>query len=172
MSKILFITLTLFISHQAAAGLLIDPYIGYGAISTDSDVPDDDAETQTGSFIGTRIGYSFVLLSAGLDVSAGSAGNLDRTNTAVFAGVDLPILFRFWGKYLLSSDLDNNDNDFDDFSYDLKNGYVLGAGFTGLPFVSLNAEYGKTFYEASSGGDDYDFDTESFMLSVSLPLDF
>lgn len=154
---------------QAHSGLLIEPYVGYGSIATTTDVPSDDNETETGAFVGGRLGYSFLLVSAGVDYNTGSAGDYDRTSTSAFVGVDLPILLRFYGKYTISSDLENSDNDFE---YDFKSGYAVGVGFTGLPFVSLNLEAGAEKYEVEIAGTDYDVDAANILATISLPLDF
>lgn len=169
MNKLLLIMLSILVGLKAHAGFYLDPYIGYGTISLTSDVPNDDDEDQSGTFIGSKVGYKFTLFSAGLDVSGGTTQDLSRTNTAVFVGFDLPILFRFYGEYILTSDLDNDNNK---LNFDYQNGYVLGVGFTGLPFVSLNFEYNNTVYETKVLGSTYDIDTEGYLLSVSLPLDF
>lgn len=168
-SKLAVALITALLSVQSFAGVLIEPYAGYGTIVTTTDVPSDENETEAGAFAGARLGYSFLLLSAGVDFNAGSAGDYDRTNTAAFVGVDLPILLRFYGKYIVSSDLENSDDNFD---YDFKSGYVFGIGFTGLPFVSLNLEAGQQKYEVEVGGTDYDIDAASVLASISLPLNF
>lgn len=154
---------------KAQAGLYVDPYIGYGWIGLEDDNDDGSDETQGGVFAGGRLGYKFTLFSAGVDFNSGSTEDMTRTNTGIFFGVDLPILFRFYGTYLLSSDLD-----FDGInpSLDFKDGYTLGAGTTILPFISLNLEYTKVAYEYSLLGADFDVDTDSYLVSVSLPLDF
>ncbi|MEX1099143.1 MAG: hypothetical protein WEB87_01885, partial [Bacteriovoracaceae bacterium] len=118
--KTLFIMgLSIFMAGQAAAGVLIEPYMGYGQIVTTNDVPDQDDDSESGAFVGGRLGYSFLLFSAGLDYNTGSAGDYNRENTAVFAGFDLPILLRFYGKYIFASHLSNSDND---FVYDFQDG--------------------------------------------------
>ena len=54
-------------------------------------------------------------------------------------------------------------------------GTILGVGFTGLPFVSLNLEMANYKYDEAelsglSGNVDADF--KHYTLSVSLPLTF
>ncbi|MBC77930.1 MAG: hypothetical protein CME64_18130 [Halobacteriovoraceae bacterium] len=168
-SKLFIALICAVFSVQSYAGFLIEPYAGYGTIATTTDVPSDDNETEAGAFVGGRLGYSFLLVSAGIDYNTGSAGDYDRTSTSAFVGVDLPILLRFYGKYTFSSDLENSDNDFD---YDFKSGYAVGVGFTGLPFVSLNLEAGAEKYEVEVLGQDYDVDAANILATVSLPLDF
>ena len=168
MNKLVIAIVSVFLSAQATAGFLVEPYVGYGQIATTTDVSAVEDEDAVGSFLGGRLGYSFLLVSGGIDFNTGSAGDFERTNTSAFVGVDLPILLRFYAKYLVSSNLEHSDHDFD---YNLKDGYALGAGFTGLPFVVLNLEMAKQVYEVETDGQSYDVDGASYLLSVSLPLD-
>lgn len=78
-------------------------------------------------------------------------------------GLDLPILLRFWGEYFLSSEAEN---------LTFKDGYSIGAGFTGLPFVSINLEAQTINYELEQSGFKYDVASAAYLLSVSLPLSF
>ena len=165
--KKLVLALMLISFTSAQAGLLVEPYIGYGSIATTTDVPNADDDREGGSFVGGRLGYSFLLFSAGLDYNTGKADEYSRTESSAFVGFDLPILFRFYAKHIFASELKN-----DDFDFDFKEGYALGVGFTGLPFVVLNVEAGKQVYEAKYEGDNYDIDAASLLLTVSLPLDF
>ena len=57
-----------------------------------------------------------------------------------------------------------------DFTF--KDGYGLGIGFTGLPFVSLNLEIEALNYDAESSGVETDYSVASTILSVSMPFDF
>lgn len=179
MKKLIMLTLLLGISSKAFAGFLIDPYIGTGsfvgtfdaanAVAEGNDV--DDAEESL-SATGARLGYSFLLLSAGIDYQMATVDGESQTNTSAFVGFDLPILLRFWAEYFLTSTYEFDD----DYDVTFKDGYGLGIGFTGLPFVSLNleAQYLNYELEADVAGNalKYDFATVSYLFSVSLPLDF
>lgn len=176
MKKLIMLTLMLGLSTNAFAGFLIDPYVGTGSLVGAFDAANaaaegndvKDAEESMTAF-GSRLGYSFLLLSAGVDYQMATIDGETQTNTSAFVGVDLPILFRFWAEYFLSSTYE-----LDDFDVEFQDGYGLGIGFTGLPFVSLNLEAQYLNYELDSnvGGLKYDFATVSYLLSVSLPLDF
>lgn len=176
--KLSLLILSVFCMGQASAGLLIDPYVGAGraasAITTPSGYPlsVSDPDATSTSSIGSRLGYSFLLFSAGIDYEMLKADKDNITNTSLFVGVDLPILFRFWAEYMLSSKLDADSG----IDFDFQNGYSIGAGFTGLPFVSINLELATLNYQygVSYSGTDYDFDYKIGVttLSVSLPLDF
>ena len=161
--------LTAFISTSATAGFLIDPYLGSGQSKTTADL--DSIEGTDGfSATGARLGYSFLLLSAGVDYQMGSIDGDKVTSTSVFVGVDMPILIRAWAEVFVSSDLEN------DTSYDLvfKDGTSIGIGFTGLPFVSLNVEVQNINYTMKDLPvlGDVDIKTAQTVFSISLPLDF
>jgi hypothetical protein len=169
--KVFIAVMTACLSVQSFAGFLIDPYIGLGQTKTTSDfATDGDSESVTS--IGSRVGYSFILVSAGIDyemAKTSSDGNdVDITNMSFFVGVDMPILIRAWAEYQISSDLEVEGSNTD---YDFKDGYSVGVGFTGLPLVSLNLELAVTNYEVDSAFGKLDFSTATTLLSVSLPLD-
>lgn len=168
----LFLSAVFFIS-SANAGLLIEPYAGVGQTKTTLDFAGADDGDNSGTLMGARLGYSFLLLSAGIDYAINttkdaSDENATITNMSAFVGVDLPILFRFWGEYFINSDIDSDSTGVD---FAFKDGYSIGVGFTGLPFVSLNVEVEALNYDAEISGVDYDFSAASTMFSVSLPID-
>lgn len=168
--KLLVLTMTTFFSVQSFAGLLIDPYFGVGQAKSSSDLSTGD-ESNSSTSVGSRLGYSFLLLSAGIDYEMSNSSydgdDVSATNMSLFVGVDLPILLRGWAEYYMSSsyDIDGVTQDID-----FKDGYGIGIGFTGLPFVSLNLEVSTLNYEVDvlSG---IDYSVASTMLSISLPLD-
>lgn len=169
--KLLIMLSSVLISTQVFSGLLIDPYVGVGrAASTLSasgiSLTDPDPESTTS--VGSRLGYSFLLLSAGIDYEMVTAGDDKLTNISAFVGVDMPILIRAWAEYFVNSQFDVDGG----VDRDFKDGYGIGLGFTGLPFVSLNLEIQNLNYEF-----DYDATTKvdhsvtATTFSVSLPLD-
>lgn len=169
--KVLTLVLCLF-SFNSFAGFLIEPYAGVGnykVVYNDSLVEDGDNESMT--TFGGRLGMSFTLLSAGIDYQLDTIDEASRNTTSIFVGVDLPILLRFWGEYMISSNLEPDEGK---TTYDFESGYSLGVGFTGLPFVSLNLEVEKTSYEL--GNDDIPAlegikaDWVSYLFSVSFPI--
>lgn len=160
------------LSVQSFAGLLIDPYLGMGQAKTTSDLATDGDSDGFTSF-GSRLGYSFILVSAGIDYqmvkSESDGDDVNVTNTSFFVGVDLPILLRAWAEYQISSDYDLDGSNLD---VEFKDGYSVGVGFTGLPLVSLNLELAVTNYEIDAGVlGTLDYSAASTMFSVSLPLD-
>ena len=78
-----------------------------------------------------------------------------------FVGYDFPILVRAWATYFF--DVTYSPETGSDLT---ATGTSFGVGFTGLPFVSLNAEYRMLSF------DDSELDSSEVFLSASLPLTF
>lgn len=154
------------------AGLVIDPYVGVGSYAISSDVSSIKKSGNKGfNSVGSRLGFSFTLLSAGIDYQIDSATSMNRKNLSAFVGFEFPILLRVWGEYMLSSTL--KDDNFKDTTIAFKEGMSVGVGFTALPLISINFEIEKSKYNYESlpviGDQDVDF--VSYLMSVSLPLD-
>ncbi len=168
--KLLTIVLVLF-SFNASAGFLIEPYAGMGNYTSTVDATGIDGEdNEAMSIFGARLGYSFILLSAGIDYEVQTIDDGSFTNTSLFVGVDLPILLRFWGKYIISAQQSADDSSA--VTGDFTSGYAVGLGFTGLPFVSLNLEAQQVSYEYDLGGslDDTKIDFANLLFTVSFPI--
>jgi hypothetical protein len=163
-------------SANTFAGILIDPYVGFGNSTTTLDQASgsySDDSTDSVSAVGGRLGYSFLLLSAGIDYQMATIDDAKRTNTSAFVGFDLPILLRVWAEYTLSSQIDDDDLD-SNIDISLDSGYSVGIGFTGLPFVSINLEveqHNYTYENVPTLGE-LEVASATYLLSVSLPLDF
>jgi hypothetical protein len=179
LQKLWMMLIVLGMSAQASAGLLLDPYVGISSSASKIEIDGfsslTDDETSTATVAGARVGYSFILLSAGLDyqMMSGDDANEDSStisSTSFFVGVDLPILLRFWGKYIFSSEFSGDTADKFDFAY--KDGYAVGIGFTALPFVSINLEVQALNYDLEYGSIDGTYSVGSTILSLSIPLDF
>lgn len=158
--------------NTAQAGFLIEPYVGTGQFKSTVDFAGQDEETDSITAMGARVGYGFLgTIYAGIDYAqqTTTVGDDDATmtNMAAFVGVDLPILLRAWAKYYLTSSFAEKEFDKTDFS----DGYAIGVGFTGLPFVSLNLELQTINYVLDFSGTDVDVNTAATIFSVSLPLD-
>lgn len=156
------------LSTSSFAGLMLEPYLGTGQYATSFDsslLTDSEADGESYTTVGGRVGYSFLLVSAGLDYELMSLDDASVTNTGFFVGVDLPILFRFYGKYIFNSNFDD-----DDIDLDFENGTVVGVGFTGLPFVVINLEVSSLNYTFDLSGNDVDAAVAATALTVSLPL--
>ncbi len=155
---------------QAQAGLLIDPYVGIGQAKNTIDAATGSEGTESMTSIGSRLGYSFLLFSAGIDYERSTIDKDTATNMSAFVGFDLPILLRVWAEYFVSSSYDADDSTDPDLNF--KDGYGMGIGFTGLPFVSINLEVAAYNYDFDFGNQKVDYALGTTLLSVSLPLDF
>lgn len=159
------------VSH---ADILIEPYLGYEMGKT----TDPDGKL-TGSQLGLRLAYKTpVMLWVGADYTAGVSGEVDpdsgtketakRSTLSGVVGIDFPILLRAWVGVGLTNELKVDNAG----TFKGKN-VKLGVGFTGLPFVSLNLEYVKdTWDKLDSNSLLTDAQNESYVFSVSLPLEF
>jgi hypothetical protein len=190
--------LSLFVfSGNTRAGILIEPYLGFSLAGTgDTTIGTNKYDHSYSSpTIGGRLGYGMLGFMAGLDYSMqtfdleseiGSTTYKDgvkKNQLGIFVGYNLPILVRVWGTYYLSGNLDGDDpsasNTLLDSRYEFSDGggYALGAGFTGLPFVSINLEYRNLEYDKAefSGATlstyNEKLNLSEILLSVSLPLD-
>lgn len=181
----------------AKAGILIEPYLGFslagsGDTTFGTSKYDHSYSTPT---IGGRLGYSMLGFMGGIDYSMQSfdlesevgsttfKDGVSKNQLGIFVGYNLPILLRVWGTYYLSSKVEGDDantaSNFIDSRYEFSDGggYALGAGFTGLPFVSVNLEYRTIEYDKAelSGANITNYnekmDLSEILLSVSLPLD-
>ena len=171
-----FLLLGLLISNTAQAGFLIEPYVGY-SFAGDFDLGSVNNSDFDGLTLGGRLGYQSWGFIFGLDYSlqaltfedksTNSENDSDKSQFGLFVGYDLPILFRAWATYFLSSTIEpDNGGDVES-----GNGYGFGFGYTGLPFVSLNLEYRKISYgEAAGASLSEDADAKEILFSVSLPL--
>lgn len=179
-----FIAITILSTQMASAAFLIEPYLGYKAI-TDGEVGTTELETN-GVTYGGRLGFQRLGFMGGVDFS-GSSFDLEATNGStttqtdasstdfgLFVGYNAPVLVRVWATYFLSSnlDLENSSN-----SENKGNGYALGAGYTGFPFLSINFEYRHKTYdevETNSGTSPLnpEADINEVLLSVSAPFSF
>lgn len=157
------------ISTSANAGFLIDPYIGAGQSKSTADVDSIDG-SESINVTGARVGYSFLLLSAGIDYQMGTIDKDKVTSTSVFVGVDMPILIRAWAEYFVSS---KYEQDTEVYKMKFKDGTSIGIGFTGLPFVSLNVELQNLNYTMEDVPvlGDVDVKSAQTVFSISLPLD-
>lgn len=155
------------------ADILIEPYIGYEMGKGTAGTTDFKL---SGTDLGLRVGYAspvmfwaaldYTMGSGTFDPDGGSSGDGKRSSLGAVVGLDFPILLRAWLGYGFTNDL-KLDSD------TLKGKYTkLGVGFTGLPFVSLNLEVISDTWDDSSGGGDPDAKNTSYLISVSLPLEF
>jgi len=191
--KRLLCALTLFISSQAQAGILFEPYAGFSFGSGEDAVAPITKYEQNAPFLGARLGYQILGAMAGLDYTMGMESDIESTTSGVtdkydadhqslgvFVGYNLPIMLRGWVSYYLSSKVSFNSGAAN--GDELKgSGSGFGLGLTPLPLLSMNLEYRMhTFDEAKDGTTGTTtklsgasaIDYNQIMFSLSLPLDF
>jgi hypothetical protein len=192
MNKLLLILAVFFGVQVAQAGILIEPYLGYETGSfkyAEVGTPDSSfTDTITGTGMGLRLGYKFLIPWVALDYTTvsgkGKAGdpteeNYDITQTGMAAvvGADIPLL-RAWLGYGFSNESVRKATA-NSVETKLKGTYTkVGVGFKFIPFVSLNAEYkinnddkveGSGF--SSNKSDVFSsLSNNSLMISVSAPF--
>lgn len=169
MKKNLLILLFFAFVVNAKAALLLEPYVGFAMNGTAEIGSSED--DYSGTTVGGRVGWQMLGLFLAADLRQSTfdvdGTDFDETQYSAVVGYDFPILVRAYAQYVLGG-----SGEFDGGS-DLEDptGTILGVGFTGLPFVSLNLEMAKYKYE-SIGGSSGEVDFDHILLSVSLPLTF
>ena len=179
MKKMIFGLLVLGFAFSSQAAFLIEPYVGFNLetdVESTSSLGDSDGDF-SGNAFGARIGYQVLGFMGGLDakfgnhevdLGSGADGEFETREYGLFVGYDFPILIRAWAELIIagSGELDDNGGKFEKVS-----GTKLGVGYTGLPFVSINLEIGKLkFDDIDTSGSDLEYEVDTTMLSVSLPL--
>jgi hypothetical protein len=185
----------LLFSYSAKAALYLEPYVGGllgvyhedGNQTTPSVLTINNNGGFTGGIFGGRLGVEFIGLSTGLDFGAGSATgkptdttnykktDYSMTDLGAFVQIRFPILFRIWASYIMSAKADaKNSNGTSSLSGD---GYKVGIGFTGIPFVSVNFEAYSTKYDkidppSGTTITGYSNNISAFMFGISIPLSF
>ena len=170
MKKILLLCLFVLFSFNSFAGLLIEPLVGMSFSKKISFDGGNDYSSGTGYAFGGRLGYQSGwfqiggdLLQSSMDMSDSDFGeNVKTKEYGAFVGLELPILLRLYGTYIFSA---NGETEIDSTNVVMKggSGFKIGAGFTLLPFLDINADYRSIAFENQ--------DFEAYMLSISLPFD-
>jgi hypothetical protein len=163
------------VSQSASAALLVEPILGYnlGTYKVGA-----DKGKVTGVLLGARAGVGLGPIILAADIGTGTnkiksdtVGGLDDdakvTNmglTALFSPPVLPV--RVWAGYIFKT-----ESKTDLFKFE-GNGLKVGAGFSLIPFVSLNAEYIMSTYNKANGMSLVDdLKVNSAFISVSVPLE-
>lgn len=174
MKKQIILFCTLFMSLSAFAGGYIEPYMGYRTGDVEVN-PTSYKEDIKGMAYGAKLGYSSLGLALGLDymksalkVQSSPTSDFDTTDIGAFVQYTFPILVKASATYFLKSEgKDDTGNKV------LGKGYKIGAGFTGLPFVTINLDMINVHYDEIDGiTGDPDTDVKTYMLSVGLPFNF
>lgn len=172
-----------FISATASAGILLDPYVGFGAGKGKFTSPAASEFDLGGTEIGARVAYSiplfffgadYVMVSGKTKVSSGAGVDSDLSANALYlmVGAHIPLLRGYLGYSVMgSSTIKSSGTETTYTGSSMK----VGVGFTGLPFIALNLEYYRdTFNKFKNATTDGTADgtSDSYFLTVSLPLDF
>jgi hypothetical protein len=182
-------------AQTAYAGLLLEPYAGYAMGSSETKLGASGGGgtyqyDNSGVGLGARIGYTMPLLWLALDYSMANGvkskakttgatdADIDSTTLAAVIGVKVPLI-RAWVGYSPMNKATAKGNNIET---KLEGSQLkVGAGFTGLPFVSINVEYRMTeFKKYEQGGVSADMSSSAvyesskgndLFVSVSVPFD-
>lgn len=174
-----------FLASQAFSGVLIEPGVGMafsGEYETSGTLNGNDASGTADMDnnpvgINLRLGYKMIGFWGAFDYSLVSSFGVENSTTDVditsgflTVGFDFPIMLRVWAGYALMGDADYGVGKYEGIS-----GTKFGVGYSGLPFISINAEmYALSFDEVTSGGvtiTTLEADFNYYLLSVSVPFD-
>lgn len=170
--KLITVLCALLMSVSAFAGGYFEPYIGYENGKIKSSSLDKDINGVT---LGGKLGFSNLGLALGVDYMKGNLQiqsspkvDFDTADLGGFVQYTFPVLLKVSGSYFLSSKAE-----FEDGTKIKGDGYKLGIGFTGLPFISINFDMITINYDKyDSGSGNPNVDRKTYMLGVSLPLTF
>ena len=185
--------LVLLLSTQSNAGVLIEPFLGYGLGSGEVSQTSPSIDTKSdGMQFGARLGYQYLGLMGGLEYRKTSGSykydgpatnqvdaDVSGTEIGAFIGYNLPILMRAYVGYSFSSTWELDKNSWRGGNGDELSGNTttFGVGFTGLPFVSLNLEYRMISFDKfidssnNSAESTVDESVNEIVLGVSIPFD-
>ncbi len=149
----------------AKAGVLLEPFVGYGFMTGQSSLSAD------GPLFGGRLGYKQMGLFGALEYSkVDLSGDItigplevsygfDGYLMTALAGYEFPTLLRVWGGYVFTGEADG------------ASGFAVGVGFkpfpTPIPMMDLyiNGEFKLVSVDALSD------DLKIFAITVSIPFD-
>lgn len=175
----------------AHAGIYIEPYVSYamGSQKVDFDDPQQGTADMKGDLKGTamggKLGFSFLLVSAGIDymiINTNAKTDTSEFTTkgsapGAFVSVGLPLI-RISASYFPSITLRNQE----DLVYTDQKGsaFKVGVGYKIFPFISLNLDYysfssSSASYASNNGVQSGDFATwkstnSLTMLGLSVPF--
>lgn len=174
MRKIFLLCIMMMTMGFIHAGVLIEPFAG---ITIQGNAKPDDS-AYSGQVMGARLGYTNLGLMLGLDYRQANitveqtTGDIDFSHSIYnfFIGYQLPVMLRFWYAHTIGGE---GSVDSMNAKYSEPSGSVIGVGFTGLPFLSLNLEvsnfaFGKV--DVSGVSADSQLEGQHYLLSVSFPL--
>lgn len=197
--RILAACLFVLLGHNAKAGILVEPYLGYHLSAADLTLGDGSGAFSgqsvkydlTGLGYGLRLGYEIPLLFFAVDYSLATlsssikeqpaglgltTSNQSSTSLGLTVGANFPLVRPYVG-YIF------DDQAKDDSSTLVGSGFKLGVGLGVFPMVKINAEYQmRTWTKSkSSSGTEETFGQSGtikslsgsgFFVNVSVPLSF
>lgn len=175
---ILLLTLGL-LSFHANAGLLIEPFYGV-ALNGSIETENDDADYDSGSTYGARLGWTMMGLQLGVDyrnhLNEFEVNDVDietaSTITYAFIGYEFPVMFRIYAGMGVSSEgtFDNGTNEFD---LSEASSTVVGLSYKGLPFIAINFEmvnYDWDTIELDGNDVNDEYSGSHYLVSLSIPI--
>lgn len=144
-----------------ANAFFIEPFVGY-------EMGHGDSDDLSGIQYGARLGGSTLGFLYGVEYTAASLENdvtntdTDTTDMGIVVGYEFPILLRVYYSHFLKSETDSN--------LEGDGGSKIGIGYTGLPFVAINFEAISRKYDELNGASIAETETETYAISVSIPL--
>ena len=180
----IFFTFITVITATANAGILLDPYVGYGfgktKFSSPASIEFDNTATQFGARIAYTvpiffIGADYMILTGKSKVTSGPGKDSDISGNALYlmVGAHIPLLRGYLGYGVLGNTVVKDSSSEATYT---GSSMKLGVGFTGLPFVALNLEYYRDTYnkykDSVLGDGSCDGTPNTYFLTVSLPLEF
>jgi hypothetical protein len=169
----LLVVSTLLVAQSSFAGILVEPILGYGMGSYKQGAAKGEI---TGLQFGGRAGFGLGPIILAADIMTGSneikpdggvAGDADVTSmglTALFSPPVLPL--RVWAGYAFDVEAKP------EVGGKLEGTALkVGAGYSMIPFVSVNLEYIMTTFDKSAGVALTDkMKANTVFVSVSVPL--
>lgn len=188
----LVIATVLVLSSTAQAGILLDPYLGYGLGKYEATGTGGEKGDANAAALGARVGGTFAMLFIGADYSmtlggktdpdGGAAGeDFDKSDLYAVIGADLPLI-RAWVGYGLMNSLELKPPGAASTEFSGGTNFKAGVGLKIIPMVSINLEYIMNDYKKlKSGGVEVtlpnagglqEVTSNTVFLSASVPFTF
>lgn len=187
----------LMMGTHAKAGILIEPYLGYGLTSVQTELTTGGGYkfSMNAPALGARLGYQALMFWVAADymTMSGTAkvtetppnttypdNSMTTTSLGAVAGLRVPMLRAYVGYMFMNNAIEKVTNGENKYSGTAVKG---GLSFTGFPIIALNLEYiQSTFTKYESGGVQVDIGgplttlskatANTVLVSVSAPFNF
>ena len=172
MKRLLILLAFTFSFSSHATAIYLEPYLGY---HTNAEFKfSGNTESASGLTYGGRFGGDYMKFIFGLDYMTGSWSSSRNTivpsNIGLFAGYIFPEMMKVYLTYFFDEKykFSGNNSSVDYGGTEFK----LGLGFTTLPVVTINIEYGFGTLNKSNGSPMNDVKVSYFGLVVGVPFEF